>query len=310
MPELPEVENVRRTLAARIKGKTITAVQLHRRDVVCGRATAKALLGGQRIADVARHGKQLVLIGDERSNTPRSMARSGRTPLHCALDLPCVCIHLGMSGSLRIVPPVRGGRHQRSQIPGPHTHIVWQLDDGSQMHFRDPRRFGGVWPFPTRRELVRARWQQLGADAMAIQPRHLHRQFSRTRRTLKAALLDQRLIAGLGNIYVDELLHGCGLHPLTPCRALDIGQVQRMVRRLRRLLARATDQGGSTLRDYVDAESNPGRFQTAHRVYGRGGHPCGRCGVPLNVIQVAGRTTAYCPSCQPMNQPKRLGVPR
>jgi len=121
---------------------------------------------------------------------------------------------------------------------------------------------------------------------------------SRTRRGLKAALLDQALIAGLGNIYVDELLFACGLHPLVPAHQVNPAQLPGVVRRMRRLLGRAIEAGGSSLRDYRDADGRPGSYQCCHKVYGRAGLPCARCGRSLASAPVAGRTTVWCPACQ------------
>jgi len=277
MPELPEVENVRRTLASVLVGRVIEHVRVKRRDVIHGDSRGAALLHRGRISRVERHGKQLALVA----------ARDGGTP--------CVCVHLGMSGSLRHVPaPARGP----SARPLDHTHVSWRLDDGSMLRFRDPRRFGGLWTFENERLLRSQRWSALGADALTVRPGHLLRAFQSTSRNVKVALLDQRLVAGLGNIYVDELLFECRIHPLTPCRTLDSDRTRRLVRRMRRLLQQATAQGGSTLRDYVDGQGRPGRFQQIHRVYGRDGEPCSICHRLLVRSLVGGRGTVHCPSCQ------------
>lgn len=272
MPELPEVENVRRTLEARLAGRRVVAVDLRRADVVTGDATPAALLAADRVARFARHGKQLALVG----------AR-GRV----------VCVHLGMSGQLRALPP------DDPRVREPHTHLLWRLDDGSAVTFRDPRRFGGVWTFATEAQLLGHRWAALGEDALAITAQTLARALSRRRQPLKAALLDQAVVAGLGNIYVDELLFGCGLHPLTPAGDLGAQQVRGLVRAMRRVLGQAVAAGGSTLRDYVDGNGEAGGFQLRHRVYGRGGQPCRRCRSDLATLVVAGRTTVCCDVCQP-----------
>ena len=289
MPELPEVETVRRSLARHVVGRTIRSVVLHRRDVVHGRASRGALLCGCRIHRILRHGKQLALCGSK-----------SRTPY----GLGCVCVHLGMSGSLRLVRLASGaaitGHREGTEnaVMLPHTHVVWTLDDASELRFRDPRRFGGIWTFSSHQVLYRRRWHALGTDAMLIKPAEMLQRFSKSKRPVKAALLDQNVVAGLGNIYVDELLFRCGLHPLTPTSNLDPRSVRDLVRKMRRLLARATRLGGSTLRDHVDSTGRPGRFQAAHRVYGRVGQKCRRCGRRLLAIRVAGRMTVYCPDCQ------------
>ncbi|MAE67098.1 MAG: DNA-formamidopyrimidine glycosylase [Phycisphaeraceae bacterium] len=276
MPELPEVQAVRRSLAGHLVGRAVRRVHLRRRDVVRGPRRPADLLAGRRIADLRRHGKQLAIVAEPQEDPER----------------PCVCVHLGMSGSLRILPPGRAAAVD-------HAHLVWTLEDRQRLVFRDPRRFGGIWTFRDVDEMWTRRWSQMGPDALLMTPADLHARLARTRRCIKAALLDQNLIAGLGNIYVDELLHACGLHPLTVSHRIDRSQARRLVRSMRRLLDRATEAGGSTLRDYVDGTGQPGRFQNGHRVYGRAGERCQACGLSLSRIVVAGRTTVFCRSCQP-----------
>ncbi|MEM9883799.1 MAG: bifunctional DNA-formamidopyrimidine glycosylase/DNA-(apurinic or apyrimidinic site) lyase [Planctomycetota bacterium] len=279
MPELPEVEVVRRTLAAAVVGRRVERVVVHRPDVVRlggttrqrrGRGLSGVLLGGREVVGVQRHGKQLAIVG-----------RGGAV----------VCVHLGMSGGLRVTDGSVRGR-------GPHTHVVWHMTGGGSVAFRDPRRFGGVWAFPDEAALRRQRWDRLGRDAMCITPKQLHDRLTHTRRHLKAALLDQDLVAGLGNIYVDELLFAVGLHPRGVAAAVTRDESIRLVRTMRRLLGRAIEAGGSTLRDHADAEGQAGGFQARHRVYGRGGLPCTRCEDLLTTEVVAGRTTVICGRCQ------------
>lgn len=179
-----------------------------------------------------------------------------------------------------------------------HTHAVWVLEDGSEVRFIDPRRFGGLWTFDSLDALRAKRWNRLGDDALTIRPQKLRQGLARTKRALKAALLDQSLVAGLGNIYVDELLYTCRLHPTRPTDTLPSEAIPRIVRNMRALLKRAIKSGGSTLRNYTDANGVAGGYQLRHRVYGRGGQPCVRCGQSLNVLTVAGRTTVACERCQ------------
>jgi formamidopyrimidine-DNA glycosylase len=268
MPEWPEVETVRRTLSEILCGARITSIELLRSDIVHGQTT---LLKGDTLSNINRHGKQLALVG-----------RSGA----------CVCIHLGMSGRLCVDP-----------TPWPtHTHIVWHLQTAQgkrcRLVFADPRRFGGVWGFASREELADQRWSKLGPDAMRIRPADLHRRLTHTQRGLKATLLDQSVLAGLGNIYADELLWMTRLHPSRPASTLLIEDARRLVSAMRRLLGQAVEQGGSSLRDYVDGQGRPGGFQRHHRAYGRAGQPCQRCKFSLLSVPLAGRTTTWCPQCQ------------
>ena len=293
MPELPEVECVRRSLERLIVGRRVESVRVTRRDVIRGPSTPTALLLHDRIDHILRHGKQLALVGG-----------TGR----------CVCVHLGMSGQLCVLPagdsdqrkpsPIerpnpRSSSNGRPLIP-PHTHVLWCFEGGSAMRFTDPRRFGGLWTFAQVDALASQRWSALGPDALSITPAELCRRLSSTRRALKAALLDQALVAGLGNIYVDELLFGAGLHPLTPADTIDRALASSLVRRMRTLLTGAIKRGGSSLRDYVDAENQRGSQQDRHRVYGRSGERCRRRSCSANICsdQIAGRTTAWCPGCQ------------
>jgi formamidopyrimidine-DNA glycosylase len=275
MPELPEVECVRRSLEPALIGQTLREVLRHRPDVVRGDASAHGLLRGQRIERLARHGKQLALVGRGPGGTAG-----------------CAVVHLGMSGQLRWSPV--------SSDPAPrHTHVVWRFDQG-ELRFTDPRRFGGVWVFPSLEAAYTARWASLGPDALLVTQARLHRALSRTTRMLKPALLDQAVVAGLGNIYVDELLFGAKLPPTLPAHAVTPAQAGSLARRMKTLLGRAIRAGGSTLRDYVDGSGSAGGYQLAHRVYGRAGQQCLRrgCGVDLACCTLAGRTTVYCPACQ------------
>jgi len=281
MPELPEVERVRRSLAAHVMGRRIERVELRRADVVdfgstrprTAKAMRAALLEGRTVTLLDRRGKQLAVVSDDEAS-------------------PALCIHLGMTGSVvHHSPPLPPASEK-------HTHIIWHLDNGRVVSFHDPRRFGGVWCFPTKAALVTSRWSRLGDDALTIEPATLHACLRRTTRGLKAVLLDQSVVAGLGNIYVDELLFTCGLNPLRQAHRLKAEAVEQLVHAMRDLLERALASGGSTLRNYVDADGRAGGFQFEHRVYGRGGRECRRCQATLRSRVIAGRTTVYCSTCQ------------
>ncbi|MEM9347025.1 MAG: bifunctional DNA-formamidopyrimidine glycosylase/DNA-(apurinic or apyrimidinic site) lyase [Planctomycetota bacterium] len=289
MPELPEVECVRLSLERLVMGRRVTSVRVMRADVITGSVSPAALLVGDRVSEVVRHGKQLALVG------------SGGG---------CVSVHLGMSGQLCVVglgEPAGTTKQRTTSMSGSdwpaHTHVVWYLDGGHAIRFTDPRRFGGVWTFDKLNQLINARWSRLGPDALTITPSQLGKGLSKTRRALKAALLDQHVVAGLGNIYVDELLFKAKLHPRLPADRLDRTLVPGLVRRMKTLLNGAILRGGSSLRDYVDADNQRGSQQEHHRVYGRAGLRCTRrgCDSRIETDQVAGRTTAWCPACQPMD---------
>jgi len=282
LPELPEIEHLKRSLAPILIGADVRSVRLRRPDVLrpapAGRGprrtSGRALLAGGRIDRLDRRGKQLALIADD-----------GRL----------VCIHLGMSGELRFLEP----RERLSDAR--HVHCTWTIDSPrgpGRLVFRDPRRFGGLWTFPSADELDRQRWSGLGPDALTIRAPVLAARTAGTRRAIKSALLDQRLIAGVGNIYADEALFGARIHPLRRADKLARTETGRLASALRGVMRCAVAAGGSTLRDYVDGRGRRGGFALRHRVYGRAGEPCVRCRAPLIGIEVGGRTTVYCPSCQ------------
>lgn len=274
MPELPEVENVRRTLAAGVMGQRVVRVAVYRREVVRGKATPRALLVGATIGELIRRGKQMVIPAADGTGQ-------------------CLVVHLGMTGSMRYFA--------QGSPPNPalakHTHLVWRLDGGGRMIFHDPRRFGGVWTFADREALAR-HWQNLGEDALTITMERLYERLASTSRGIKATLLDQSILAGLGNIYVDELLFRQRIHPLTPARRLTASHVEQLVREMRCLLAAAIKARGSTVRSYSDAAGRGGDFQLRHQVYGRAGEACLHCDTILRSLIAGGRTTVFCPVCQ------------
>jgi formamidopyrimidine-DNA glycosylase len=195
-------------------------------------------------------------------------------------------IHLGMSGRLTVEP---AGAEVKK-----HTHLVMTLaDGGTQLRFQDPRRFGGVfWLGCETAE------EGLGPEPLTLKPARLATALARTRRPIKSALLDQRLIAGLGNIYADECLFLAQVHPLTLANALSMEQVGRLNRAIKQVLRRAIAARGSTLRDYVDADNAPGEYRSKHQVYGREGEACRRCRTTIERIVLTGRSTCFCPRCQ------------
>lgn len=275
MPELPEVETVRATLAPRWVGRRIVSVRVGRASVIrlVEGARAPALGRGAVVTELRRHGKQLAVLFD-----------SGRAML----------VHLGMTGQLFVLAP--GAAPPRHD----HIHIRWTLDDGAAVCFRDPRRFGGVWLYASFDGLRRARWEALGPDALRISTASLYANLNNSARAIKACLLDQTVLAGVGNIYADEALFMAGINPHTPARALPRPDVVRLASSVRSVLRDAVRARGSSLRDYLDAELRPGTQQNRFRVYGRGGLPCPRCGCLLETTRVAQRTTASCPHCQPV----------
>ncbi len=275
MPELPEVEHLRRTLARALRARRVTSAALHRDDV-CetdhGRApTAPDLLVGGLFESALRRGKHLAITVED-----------GRV----------LCVHLGMSGQLLLV------RDGRTPARADHIHASWTLDDGSRLLFRDPRRFGGLRTFADLEGVRVAIWSRLGPDAWTIQGPVLRARLGNSRRCIKAALLDQAVLAGVGNIYADEALFMASLNPRRLARSLTPADCDRLADALRETLTAAVQARGSTLRDYVDSEGRPGTAQVLHKVYGRAGQPCPRCSRTLRAIDLGQRTTVYCTRCQ------------
>ena len=270
MPELPEVQTVVTSLRPKVVGQTIRGVHVYRADVVDPPGTdLAALLTGTRIRSVERRGKRIIFTLDDGHDSK-------------------FFVHLGMTGRLTIVTDTADDTTRPK-----HTHVEFRLDTGT-LRFADPRRFGGLW------------WlgpggcadAGMGPEPLTVRPTQLLRRLARTTRAVKNALLDQSVVAGLGNIYVDESLFGAGIHPLTPANELTAGQVGRLNRSIKTVLRRAIRNRGSTLRDYVDADGVGGSFQSLHKVYDREGKPCRRCRTPIERIVLGGRSTHYCPKCQ------------
>lgn len=280
MPELPEVETLRRTLEPHLLGAAVIAVSLRRRGVCTfdpPRSAAHrpdALLRGGVVLALDRRGKQLAIIADD-----------GRA----------LCVHLGMSGQLRFEPdpPPR---------PPPHTHLLWTIArEGritGRLRFTDPRRFGGVWAFDSPEALRRSRWETLGHDALAADEAALFAGLTGSRRAIKACLLDQTLLAGVGNIYADEALFRARISPHRPGGTLDAGACAALARAVREVLGEAIAAGGATLRDYVDADGQSGSSQDRFQAYGRAGQSCRCCGTPLSSARLSQRATVWCSTCQ------------
>ena len=269
MPELPEVETIARGLGPELDGRTVTRLDVHEARLRVPLAPdLAARLVGRRFARMGRVGKYLV------------------TPL----DDGCVwLVHLGMTGRLTL------GTSPRLRLV--HDHVVMSLDDGRTLVYHDPRRFGRLdvmTPAESRRVIGP------GTDALdpALDGAWLFAR-SRVRRTsVKALLMDQRHVAGLGNIYVSELLFRAGVRPRRRAARLTREDCARIVAGMRAVLDDAIARGGSSISDYRDGFDRSGSFQDEHAVYDRAGAPCRRCGGTIRAVTVAGRSTFYCPGCQ------------
>lgn len=277
MPELPEVETVRRSLEPKLLGKEIAEIQVRRRAQVRfpDPETFVLELTGSRFGPIERRGKYLLL----------SLTTAGGSPQK-------LVVHLRMTGQLLY-----------DETPGPlgkHDHLSFELVGGSRLRYNDVRTFGGFYLVGPAGEGTPAGLASLGPEPLtdAFEASYLLDKAAGRQVPLKAFLLDQQVVAGLGNIYVDEVLHAAGLLPTRPASSLTPAEAEQVVAETKRILALAIAERGTSMRDYVDAAGQPGGFAALLQVYGRAGEPCGGCGQPLERIRLAGRSTHYCPQCQ------------
>ena len=270
MPELPEVETIRRGLEARLVGRRICRVVIREPRLRWAVPPELACrLEGQLITGLARRAKYLL-----------ASARSGTA-----------LIHLGMTGSLRLV--------ENGEAPGAHDHVDWTFDDGHRLRYRDPRRFGAMlwWEGPPARHPLLAR---LGPEPFS-DTFHGDWLFDRSRgrrAAVKSFLMDGRIVAGVGNIYANEALFDAGIHPGRPAGRIARGRYARLADSVRRIMARSIEAGGTSFRDYVRSDGEPGRYQARLMVYDRAGGACGRCGATLHGRTIGQRSTVWCPRCQ------------
>ena len=273
MPELPEVETIRLALEPHLVGRRLERVEIHDPRLVrpFEPQAVAAELEGERVSALQRRGKYLIVRFE-----------SGRVLL----------IHLRMTGSVRHA--ARG-----TLLDDPHRRAVVKLDDGSDVAYRDVRRFG-TWHLLEPDEFEPYLERRLGGEPLerTFTSKRLGERLAGRRAPLKAALLDQRTVAGLGNIYVDEALWRAQLHPLREAGTVAADELTRLTKAIREALRAGIARQGASLRDYSTPDGGRGRMQDRFRVYDREGEPCLRCGTPIDKIRVAGRGTWYCPNCQ------------
>jgi formamidopyrimidine-DNA glycosylase len=273
VPELPEVETVRLRLAPAVVGRRLEQVEI--RDSRLTRPedplVVAAELLGERVAALERRGKYLIFRFE-----------SGRGLL----------VHLRMTGGFRLAAG--------NGLPDdPYVRAVVTLDDGSDVAYRDVRRFG-TWQLLEPHEVEPFLSARLGEEPLGrrFTVRALGERLAGRRAPVKAALLDQRTIAGMGNIYVDEALWRARIHPLRPGGQLDRDEIKRLHRAVRRALEAGLARQGATIRNYATPDGEAGAMQHEFKVYGRAGEPCPRCGTPIEKTRAGGRGTWYCPNCQ------------
>ncbi|MEC1262820.1 DNA-formamidopyrimidine glycosylase [Bacillus swezeyi] len=273
MPELPEVETVRRTLAGLVKGKTIDAVDIRWTKIIKRPAEPEAfarLLAGQTIQSIDRRGKFLLFHLD-----------------HCVM-----VSHLRMEGKY--------GLHQNGEPLDKHVHVIFRFTDGTELRYRDVRKFGTMHLFNPGEEQTELPLRQLGPEPFSDEFTigYLRERLQKTNRSIKTALLDQRTVVGLGNIYVDEALFRAGIHPEAVSNKLTKKQTALLHEEIVKTLKEAVEAGGSTVRSYINSQGEIGMFQLKLFVYGRKDEPCKTCGMAIEKTVVGGRGTHFCVKCQ------------
>jgi formamidopyrimidine-DNA glycosylase len=270
MPELPEVETVARDLRPLLVGRTLVGLTRSRKGLRQNWSNAwNAKLIRRRVGAVHRRGKWLLVELDGGD---------------------FLMVHLGMTGRFTVVQP--GTRVEQ------HTHLVFRLDNDHELRFRDARRFGSVTYFPDRASWEAFLATRLGPEPWDLTAAELRAALKATRRAVKAVLLDQTVVAGVGNIYADEACFAARIDPRRLGNALRPGEADRLLHAIRRVLDRAIEAGGSSIRDYVGGSGQPGGYQDQFLVYGRQGERCPRCRETIQSVRLGGRSTHYCPRCQ------------
>ena len=282
MPELPEVETIARGLNQRIAGDVIDSVWLGEKPEPLKSSAAEiaSVLEHHRIVQVRRVGKHIVFdLQRSRRNSSRKAA---------AIDGQWI-VHLGMTGRLLIASP--------EMEMAKHTHAVLKLASGRELRFVDPRRFGRLAVVRIEPKSA-AGFAAPGDEPLQSQIGPFMALFRGRKTPIKSALLNQKLLSGVGNIYADESLFRAGIRPRRRAASLTRAELQRLHVALQAVLREAIKLGGSSVNDYVDAEGQEGFFQLRHRVYGREGEPCLVCGTAIKRVIIAGRSSHYCPRCQ------------
>lgn len=281
MPELPEVETVRRGLAIQLPGDKIVGVEVLRPDSIAHPSAREfsRLLPGHKFEELSRRGKYLLLYLDK------------------GAGLAC---HLRMSGRLLLV--------ERKRSADRHLRVRIKLESGRELHFEDMRVFGRLWYVPPSKtfEEVVSGLRELGVEPLEnLSASHLQEAFKNRNQAIKSSLLDQTVIAGIGNIYADESLFEAGINPLRSARDLALDELQALTEKIRIVLGRAIEAGGSSIKDYTDSAGVNGSYQDESLVYGRVGQPCRRCATAIERVRLIGRSTHFCRQCQPRRVKRR-----
>jgi len=282
MPELPEVETVARGLQKSVAGRRIVSVRLGKTDFIDDPAAMEQHLPGRQIEKVERYGKFMLLRLSARGNADAH-------PENGDVEAASLLVHLGMTGQLA---PCAA-----AQPSAKHTHVWFELDDGRELRYTDPRRFGRM-AYLTGPGLAEE-LTVFGADPLLVSTEEFVSRIRSRNGQIKALLLNQSILRGVGNIYADESLWRAKIHPMRRGSELTKKQAQVLRRVLQDVLRKAILARGSSISDFLDAEGQPGEYQRHHRAYGREGKRCYRCGAAIQRVIVAGRSSYFCPKCQP-----------
>ena len=274
MPELPEVETIARGLSKRVTGEIVESVWLgqKKQPLKSSASEIAATLEHSRIAAIRRMGKHIV-FDLERNGVSRTRPTKAQW-----------IVHLGMTGRLQVSEP-------QTEIEK-HTHAILRLSSGRELRFIDPRRFGRLSVAPA------ADFDTVGVEPLEVDRNQFVALFRGRKTPIKSALLNQKLLRGVGNIYADESLFRAGIRPRRRASTITREQLGRLFRSVREVLEEAIALGGSSISDYVDADGEEGFFQLQHRVYGREGEPCFVCKTAVKRVVIGGRSSHYCPKCQ------------
>ncbi|HVL12572.1 MAG TPA: bifunctional DNA-formamidopyrimidine glycosylase/DNA-(apurinic or apyrimidinic site) lyase [Gemmata sp.] len=293
MPELPEVETVVRDLRPLLTGRKIVGVRKSKQKLRhAWKPEWDAAVTGAKVTGLRRRGKWILVDLD----TPNP---TGGGPKG---DHTVLVVHLGMTGQFTAVPA--------TESEPDHLHLVFELDRGKQLRFRDPRRFGSVEYHPSAADADYGLDAFLGWEPFDIDPEEFRQSLALTRQNLKAVLLNQAFVAGVGNIYADEALFRARLHPARPGSSLTADECDRLREAIAAVMTRAIETRGSTIRDYIGGSGLRGGFQNEHAVYGRTGEPCPVCRGAVACVRLAGRSSHFCPQCQPREGAGRAPRPR
>jgi len=297
VPELPEVETIVRGLARRIVGDTITSVWIGSRPQPLRSLASEIVrtLEGTRIQGIRRAGKHIVFElainntakathSNAKVKLPRKRKQDALAPLESSANaFPHWVVHLGMTGRLVVCEP-------EAEI-AKHTHLIATLASGRELRFIDPRMFGKL-------SVHAAAFDPGGVEPLDVDEETFVNLFHGRKTPIKSALLNQKLVRGVGNIYADESLFRAGIRPRRRASTITRAQLAKLYESVREVLREAIALGGSSISDYVDADGEEGFFQLQHRVYGREGEKCLVCKTPIRRVVLSGRSSHYCPNCQ------------